>query len=359
MVARDDDPAARADLRGHRTRCPSPHQIVPATAARRRPQKIAGWTRSPKPTAARGQGRAARKLLPPVILKMSHHAIPPDPAASAETVPSTPLRRLEADFLRPYRWAIGLGLLGLLVQSVLLLPMPLLQGWVLDKLVALAGAAGNGAAAGLATAAQLADRSGVAWAIGLALCGTIGLHLARSAHVVVDRGHDGADQPGGRGGDARGTAPQADAAAHGLLRRPADRPAHGPGHQRRRQHPDVHPQRDPPAPQRPDPVAWPLPSSWSGSSGGWRSWPWWPCRSMRSTSGSSSAGCAGSPTRSAPRSPALYALLERAGLGRAGGPVVRQGGGRACRAGRADRPPPRPDLGTTPAPPRRWGRWRR
>jgi ABC-type multidrug transport system fused ATPase/permease subunit len=110
---------------------------------------------------------------------MSHYSIPPDPAASAETVPSTPLLRLEGDFLRPYRWAIGLGLLGLLVQSMLLLPVPLLQGWVVDKLVALA-AAGNGAAAGLATAAHLADRTAIAWAIGLALGGTVALHLARS-----------------------------------------------------------------------------------------------------------------------------------------------------------------------------------
>ena len=38
-----------------------------------------------------------------------------------------PLRRLEADFLRPYRGKITLGLLGLLVQAVLLLPVPLLQ----------------------------------------------------------------------------------------------------------------------------------------------------------------------------------------------------------------------------------------
>ncbi len=89
-------------------------------------------------------------------------------------IPRSPLRRLEAEFLRPYRGEIALGLLGLLVQSVLLLPIPLLQGWVLDKLVALAGAAG-GAAAGVPTKAS------VAWAIGLALCGTIALHLARSA----------------------------------------------------------------------------------------------------------------------------------------------------------------------------------
>ena len=45
------------------------------------------------------------------------------------------LRRFEAEFLRPYRGPILLGLLGLLVQSVLLLPIPLLQGWVVDQLV--------------------------------------------------------------------------------------------------------------------------------------------------------------------------------------------------------------------------------
>jgi ABC-type multidrug transport system fused ATPase/permease subunit len=86
-----------------------------------------------------------------------------------------PLRRLEADFLRPYRGKIALGLLGLLVQAVLLLPVPLLQGSVVDKLVALAGATGGAGGAVVPTKAD------VAWAIGLALCGTIALHLARSA----------------------------------------------------------------------------------------------------------------------------------------------------------------------------------
>src|SRR5438105_6640601 len=85
------------------------------------------------------------------------------------TIPRSPLRRLEADFLRPYRGEIALGLLGLLVQSVLLLPIPLLQGWVVDKLVALAGAAGG-------DGADVPTKAGVAWAIGLALCGTIALH---------------------------------------------------------------------------------------------------------------------------------------------------------------------------------------
>ena len=45
------------------------------------------------------------------------------------------LRRLEADFLRPHRCILLLALGGMLVQSLLLLPIPLLQGMVLDRLV--------------------------------------------------------------------------------------------------------------------------------------------------------------------------------------------------------------------------------
>src|SRR5208283_2765839 len=66
--ARDDDPAARADLRAHRARCPWPGRVVPATAASRRPQKIAGWTRSPKPTASRGQRRFPVFATCPVVI---------------------------------------------------------------------------------------------------------------------------------------------------------------------------------------------------------------------------------------------------------------------------------------------------
>ncbi len=80
------------------------------------------------------------------------------------------LRRLERDFLRPYRWEIGAALLGLLAQSVMLLPAPLLQGWVVDQLVAWSKA-GPGAPA----------RNQVVRAILLALLATVGLHLARSA----------------------------------------------------------------------------------------------------------------------------------------------------------------------------------
>src|SRR5262245_33684554 len=106
---------------------------------------------------------------------MNPHRSLPEKTGMTGTVLRSPLRRLEADFLRPYRGAIALGLLGLLVQSVLLLPVPLLQGWVVDKLVAMA-AGGVGSAA----TAQDGARSSAAWAIGLALAGTITLHLARS-----------------------------------------------------------------------------------------------------------------------------------------------------------------------------------
>src|SRR5262245_4347624 len=87
------------------------------------------------------------------------------------------LRRFAAEFLRPYRGAIALGLLGLLLQSVSLLPVPLLQGWVVDRLVACSRAAVSGSAA--INAADSA-RSAAARAIVLALLATIGLHGARA-----------------------------------------------------------------------------------------------------------------------------------------------------------------------------------
>jgi ABC-type multidrug transport system fused ATPase/permease subunit len=46
-------------------------------------------------------------------------------------------RLLETQFLKPYRWAMVLALAGMLLQSALLLPIPLLQGRVVDQLVAL------------------------------------------------------------------------------------------------------------------------------------------------------------------------------------------------------------------------------
>jgi ABC-type multidrug transport system fused ATPase/permease subunit len=46
------------------------------------------------------------------------------------------LARLEAQFLRPHRRAVALAAAGMLAQSLLLLPIPLLQGWVVDALLA-------------------------------------------------------------------------------------------------------------------------------------------------------------------------------------------------------------------------------
>ncbi len=96
---------------------------------------------------------------------------------------ATPLLlRFEAEFLRPYRWAIALGLLGLLIQSVLLLPIPLLQGWVVDRLVEYGrtSASGSPGVAAADPASIALARSAAARAIVLALVGTIGLHGART-----------------------------------------------------------------------------------------------------------------------------------------------------------------------------------
>lgn len=66
------------------------------------------------------------------------------------------LRRLEARFLRPHRPAVALALAALLAQSLLALPVPLLQGRVLDRLVAARGPAAPTAAAGAIAAALAA-----------------------------------------------------------------------------------------------------------------------------------------------------------------------------------------------------------
>lgn len=76
------------------------------------------------------------------------------------------LRRLERQFLRPYRGRFAACLLALLLQSALLLPIPILQGRVLDRLVAAVGAAPS------------ASRPGAFLA--LALGSIVACHLARS-----------------------------------------------------------------------------------------------------------------------------------------------------------------------------------
>lgn len=82
------------------------------------------------------------------------------------------LPRLESRFLRPYRITFALALSALLAQSALMLPVPILQGKVLDLLVPIARQAGP---------IDRAERSAAARAI----VGTLGLmtacHLARTA----------------------------------------------------------------------------------------------------------------------------------------------------------------------------------
>jgi ABC-type multidrug transport system fused ATPase/permease subunit len=89
-----------------------------------------------------------------------------------------PLARLEAAYLRRYRATLLLCLAGLLGQSLLLLPIPLIQGGLLDRLVAAVRAGGGrvpealvgptatavGLAFGAMAACQLA-RIALAWAV--------------------------------------------------------------------------------------------------------------------------------------------------------------------------------------------------
>src|SRR5690242_4292962 len=79
------------------------------------------------------------------------------------------LVRLEARFLRPHRLTVVLALVGMLGQSLLALPVPLLQGWVLDRLVAGPGVAGAGGAASLR------------WVVVWALAGSVLCYLLRMA----------------------------------------------------------------------------------------------------------------------------------------------------------------------------------
>ncbi|MBX6311814.1 MAG: ABC transporter ATP-binding protein [Isosphaeraceae bacterium] len=87
--------------------------------------------------------------------------------------PSLPrLRRLEAEFLRPYRGMMLLALASMLVQALLSLPVSLLQGWVIDRLVPLVS---QGRALSTVEAAALLK------VIGLGLLATAACHLGRMA----------------------------------------------------------------------------------------------------------------------------------------------------------------------------------
>jgi ABC-type multidrug transport system fused ATPase/permease subunit len=116
-----------------------------------------------------------------------------EPTASSTAL----LGRFEAQFLRKYRGAIALGLVAVIVQSLLLLPVPLLQGWVLDRLVTAVRSElpiqrPSGARESSQKAHPFGDRlarpgppagafrAAIVQAIVLALAVTITLHLARA-----------------------------------------------------------------------------------------------------------------------------------------------------------------------------------
>ncbi|HTU91564.1 MAG TPA: ABC transporter ATP-binding protein [Gemmataceae bacterium] len=83
------------------------------------------------------------------------------------------LQRLDAAFLRPHRWVILSALAGMFAGSLLLLPVSLLQGWTLDRLVE-------------STQERVGDLQSLTRIVLLALGAAIGCHLARM--VLVWRG---------------------------------------------------------------------------------------------------------------------------------------------------------------------------
>ena len=98
---------------------------------------------------------------------MNRSGPPPDPAQSAAR-----LRRMIREFLRPHRATVIWGLLGLLIQSLLMLPIPVLQGVVLDHLVALIRRSAHPSPAEQAATVRL---------IGWVFAGSVACHLGRMA----------------------------------------------------------------------------------------------------------------------------------------------------------------------------------
>ena len=90
---------------------------------------------------------------------------------------------------RPYRWWIALGLVGLLAQSLLVLPIPLLQGRVVDSLVPLVERPRHrGPAESAAAARVIARRAGRAVACllaRLALAWWVAAMMGRISQEVV------------------------------------------------------------------------------------------------------------------------------------------------------------------------------
>jgi ATP-binding cassette, subfamily B, bacterial len=98
------------------------------------------------------------------------------------------LRKLEAAFLHPFRWKIAVALAAMLLQSLLLLPIPWLQGLVIDRLISNPAGVGRETRESLAlliiltTAASigcLAGRVGLSWLSG-GLMNHVSLQFVRS-----------------------------------------------------------------------------------------------------------------------------------------------------------------------------------
>ena len=78
------------------------------------------------------------------------------------------LQRLEERFLKPHRGAVVLALAGMLLQSILLLPIPLLQGSVVDRLL------------GLREAHAHSETTAVTWLVLAALVASIVCYLGKT-----------------------------------------------------------------------------------------------------------------------------------------------------------------------------------
>src|SRR4051794_22493848 len=80
------------------------------------------------------------------------------------------LRRIDAAFLRRHRIVMGLALVGMLAQSLLLLPVPLIQGRVIDWLLPLFERGGS---------ANAVDRGALGPAVAMAVGAMLACHVGR------------------------------------------------------------------------------------------------------------------------------------------------------------------------------------
>jgi ABC-type multidrug transport system fused ATPase/permease subunit len=107
-------------------------------------------------------------------------------------LPPGRLRRLEAQFLRPHRVTLLAALAGMFLQSLLLLPIPLLQGAVVDRLVrppadpAALGLPGLIVAAFAGSVACLLARALLSWRVSVAMT-RVSLEVVRELTDAMHR----------------------------------------------------------------------------------------------------------------------------------------------------------------------------